>query len=320
MNAPDHGPDGGIPSLFERQVTRAAVLRGAVGAFGFLAGGGGAMAQEEKLQMRAIPSSGEQLPIIGCGTWRTFDVGADAASRAPLAEVLRVLFAAGGNVIDSSPMYGRSEGVVGDLLRDAQSRDKAFLATKVWTRGRREGVAQMQQSLTRFHVDRIELMQIHNLVDWRTQLATLKAWKQEKRVRYLGMTHYTVGAHAELEDVMRRETLDFIQINYAMDDRAVEDKILPLAASRGIAVLINQPFGGGGLLRRLRDRPLPDWAKEIGCATWAQILLKYVLSHPAVTCAIPGTSRPEHMRDNIRAGIGAMPDAAMRKRMVAALG
>jgi aryl-alcohol dehydrogenase-like predicted oxidoreductase len=296
-------------------------LRGSVGALGLLASGGmfGALAQAEKMQTRPIPSSGAQLPVIGCGTWQTFDVGDGASERAPLTEVLRVLFDAGGSVIDSSPMYGRSEGVVGDLLRDAGTRDKAFLATKVWTRGRREGIAQMQQSLSRFHTDHIELMQIHNLLDWRTHLATLRAWKQEGRIRYLGITHYTASAHAELEAIMRREALDFIQINYAMDDRAVEEKVLPLAASRGIAVLVNQPFGGGGLLRSLRDRPLPQWAAEIGCASWAQILLKYVLSHPAVTCAIPGTSRPEHMRDNVQAGIGALPDAAMRRTMVASL-
>lgn len=302
-------------------ITRAALLRGSLGALGLIACGGklGAQTQAEKMQTRPIPSSGVQLPVIGCGTWQTFDAGDNAADRAPLADVLRALFDAGGSVIDSSPMYGRSEGVVGDLLRQAQSRDKAFLATKVWTRGRREGIAQMQQSLARFHTDHVELMQVHNLLDWKAHLATLRAWKKEGRIRYLGVTHYTASAYRELEAIMRSETLDFIQINYAMDDRQVEEKILPLAAARGIAVLINQPFGGGSLLRTLRDRPLPDWAKDIGCASWAQILLKYVLSNPAVTCAIPGTRRPEHMRDNARAGIGVMPDAGLRKKMVAAL-
>jgi aryl-alcohol dehydrogenase-like predicted oxidoreductase len=304
-----------------RPVTRAAVLRGALGAFGLLAGGGklGAQAQTEKMDTRPIPSSGARLPVVGCGTWQTFDIGDSAADRGPRAEVLRVLFEAGGSVIDSSPMYGRSEAVVGDLLRDAKTRDKAFLATKVWIRGRREGIAQMQQSFARFQTDHVELMQVHNLLDWKTHLATLRGWKKEGRIRYLGVTHYTSSAYRELEAIMRNETLDFIQINYAMDDLGAEEKILPLAAARGIAVLINQPFGGGGLLRGLRDKPLPDWAKDIGCTSWAQILLKFVLGHPAVTCAIPGTSRPEHMRDNARAGMGAMPDAALRKKMIASL-
>ncbi len=307
--------------ILDDPVTRAALLRGSLGALGLFACGPklGAQTPAEKMQTRPIPSSGAQLPVIGCGTWQTFDVGANPPDRAPLADVLRALFDAGGSVIDSSPMYGRSEGVVGDLLAQAQSRDKAFLATKVWTGGRREGIAQMQQSMARFQTDHIELMQIHNLLDWKTHLAALRAWKQERRIGYLGITHYTSSAYGELEAIMRTETLDFIQINYAMDDRQAEEKILPLAAARGIAVLINRPFGGGALLRSLRDRPLPDWGKDIGCTSWAQILLKYVLSHPAVTCAIPATRRPEHMRDNIRAGIGVMPDAGLRKRMVAAL-
>ncbi len=271
------------------------------------------------MHTRKIPSSGADVPVIGCGTWRGFDVGESPRERAPLAEVLRVLFEAGGSVIDSSPMYGRAEAVVGDLLSAAHARDKAFIATKVWTSGRAAGIAQMQRSLRLLRTDRIELMQVHSLLDWRVHLATLRDWKAEDRIRYLGVTHYTPGAYDELERVMRGEKLDFVQLNYAIDDRAAERRLLPLAADRGIAVLVNQPFGGGGLLRSLHGRPLPDWAAEIGCESWPQILLKYVLGHPAVTCAIPGTGRPEHMAENARAGTGKLPDAAFRAKMLASL-
>jgi aryl-alcohol dehydrogenase-like predicted oxidoreductase len=292
-------------------------MRLAVGAASSLALGGSARAAGEKMQTRKIPSSGAALPVIGCGTWRTFDAGPTPAERGPLAEVLRTLFDAGGSVIDSSPMYGRAEAVTGDLLTAMKAQDKAFVATKVWTRGREAGIKQMELSLASLQRQRIELMQIHNLVDWRTQLATLRAWKAEKRIRYLGVTHYTESAHAELEAVMRSEALDFVQLNYSLDDRAAARRLLPLAAERGIAVLVNQPFGGGELLRALRGRPLPLWAADIGCESWAQILLKFCLAHPAVTCVIPGTSRAEHMADNVRAGFGALPDAATRAKIAA---
>lgn len=274
----------------------------------------------EKMQTRKIPSTGALLPVVGCGTWRTFDVGPAPAERAPLADVLDVLFDAGGSVIDSSPMYGAAEGVVGDLIASAGSRDKAFIATKVWTRGREQGIAQMRQSMALLRTDRIDLMQVHNLVDWRTHLATLRAWKREGRISYLGVTHYTTSAYDELEAVMRAETLDFVQLNYAINDRAAEQKLLPLAADRGIAVIVNQPFGGGDLFRSLRGRPLPDWAAEIDCRSWAQVLLKFVLGHPAVTCVIPGTGRPEHMRDNVGAGMGKMPDRALLQSMAESAG
>lgn len=273
----------------------------------------------EKMHLRVIPSSGAPLPVVGCGTWRTFDVGSQPNDRAPLAEVLRILFAAGGSVIDSSPMYGAAEGVVGDLLREMKARDKAFVATKVWTQGRAAGIAQMERSMQLMAADPIDLMQIHNLLDWRTHLATLRAWKAEGRIRYLGVTHYTTSAYAELEAVMRAEKLDFVQLNYALDDRQAEQRLLPLAAERGMAVLVNQPFGGGGLIRKLASRPLPAWAGEIGCTSWAQILLKFILGHPAVTCVIPGTGRPEHMKDNVGASFGIFPDEAMRKRMAASI-
>jgi diketogulonate reductase-like aldo/keto reductase len=272
------------------------------------------------MHQRKIPSSGEMLPVVGCGTWRTFDVGSRPDERRPLAEVLEILFAAGGSVIDSSPMYGAAEGVVGDLLTAAGTRSKAFIATKVWTSGRSSGIEQMQRSMALLETDRVDLMQIHNLLDWRTHLPTLRAWKGEGRIRYLGVTHYTPSAFDELEAVMRAEPWDFVQLNYALDDRAAEPRLLPLAAERGIAVIVNQPFGGGGLLRKLSTRKLPDWAGEIGCASWAQVLLKFVLANQAVTCAIPGTGKPEHMRDNVQAGLGAYPDAALLKRMIADVG
>ncbi|WP_085934776.1 aldo/keto reductase [Enhydrobacter aerosaccus] len=268
------------------------------------------------MHKRKIPSTGEELPVVGCGTWQTFDVGTGAAERAPLAEVLRILFEAGGSVIDSSPMYGRSEGVVGDLLAAAGSRDKAFVATKVWTTGRDAGIAQMERSFKLLRTDRIDLMQIHNLVDWQTHVPTLQAWKKEGRIRYLGITHYTESAHETLQSVLQRGGFDFVQVDYALDDRGVERRLLPFAAEHGIAVIVNQPFGGGGLLRKLSGRRLPDWAAEIDCTSWAQILLKFVLAPLAVTCVIPGTGKPEHMRDNVRAGFGPYPDAALLRRMI----
>jgi diketogulonate reductase-like aldo/keto reductase len=302
-----------------RDLNRQAFIRGAAAAALTGALGRNAPAQEipEKMQTRPIHSSGASLPVIGCGTWRVFDVGSRPEERAPLAGVLSILFEAGGSVIDSSPMYGPAEAVAGDLLAASNTRDRAFIATKVWTSGRDQGIAQMQQSLDHFRTGHIDLMQVHNLLDWRTHLATLRAWKKEGRIRYLGVTHYTSSAYGELEAVMRREALDFVQLNYAMNDRAAEKTLLPLAADRGISVLVNQPFGGGGLLRSLLGKPLPGWAGEIGCRSWAQILLKFVLGHPAVTCVIPGTGQPQHMRDNVQAGFGAMPGEKMRQTMAA---
>jgi len=269
---------------------------------------------------RAIPSTGEQLPVVGCGTWRTFDVGSDASAQARLAEVLKTLFAAGGSVIDSSPMYGSSEQVAGALLTQLDAHSKAFVATKVWTQGRDAGIEQMEESMRRLQQKRIDLMQVHNLVDWRTQLATLRDWKARGRIRYIGITHYTSSAFDDVASVMRSEKPDFVQINYAADDRDAEKRILPLARDLGIGVVINQPFGGGGLLSRVGKTPLPAWAADIGCTTWAQVLLKFVLAQPAVTVVIPGTGRPGYMADNVHAGVAPFPDEAMRKRIVAAIG
>ena len=267
-------------------------------------------AQAARMTTRPIPVTGEALPVIGCGTWIGFDHPPGSAEYQRLPGVLDALFAAGGSVVDSSPMYGRAEENTGQLLAAAKQRSRAFLATKVWTSGRAAGIAQMEQSFARLATDRIDLMQVHNLVDWRTHLATLRGWKEQKRVRYVGITHYTASAYAEVEAVLRAEKLDFLQINYSFDDRAAGQRLLPLAAERGVAVIVNMPFGGGGLLRRLRNQPLPGWAGEIGCTSWAQVLLKFVLSHPAVTCTIPGTGRAEHMADNAAAGSGPFPDAA----------
>ncbi|MGQ2998853.1 aldo/keto reductase [Variovorax sp.] len=272
------------------------------------------------MNTRPIPSTQEALPVIGCGTWIGFDQRPGSEEYQRLAGVLEALFAAGGTVIDSSPMYGRSEESTGELLAAtaaARGTRRPFLATKVWTSGREAGIAQMEQSFARLRTERVDLMQIHNLVDWRTQLATLREWKTQGRVRYLGITHYTASAYDEVEAVLRAQPLDFLQINYSLDARAAGERLLPLAAERGVAVIVNMPFGGGGLLRRLRERALPGWAAEIGCASWAQVLLKFVLSHPAVTCTIPGTSRAAHMAENAAAGAGPVPDAAFWKRRAA---
>jgi aryl-alcohol dehydrogenase-like predicted oxidoreductase len=271
-----------------------------------------------RVTRRTIPSTGEPLPVIGCGTWRTFDVGDDARAQARLAAVLQILFAAGGSMIDSSPMYGSSEAVAGTLLTRLDAHGKAFVATKVWTEGQAAGIAQMEESMRRLQQPRIDLMQVHNLLDWRTQLATLRDWKARGRIRYIGITHYTSSAFGEVEAVMRSETPDFVQINYAANGREAEQRILPLAADLGIGVVINQPFGGGGLLARVSRIPVPPWAADIGCTTWAQILLKFVLAQPAVTVVIPGTGRPEYMTDNVRAGVGPYPDKSLCRRIVAA--
>lgn len=272
------------------------------------------------MHTRVIPSSGAALPVIGCGTWIGFDVGARPAELPQRAAVLSELFSAGGRVVDSSPMYGSAEQVVGELLDGSDSRPQAFLATKVWTSGKRAGIAQMERSMVLLRSSHIDLLQIHNLVDWRTHLDTLRAWKAEGRISYIGVTHYTESAHAELEQVLRTTPLDFVQFNYSMAARNAEKRLLPLAAERDVAVLVNLPFGGGSVLRSLRGKPLPAWAAEIGCASWNQLLLKFVLAQPAVTCVIPGTSNAVHMRDNTAAGTGELPGPGFWKDRVADLG
>ena len=266
---------------------------------------------------RSIPGSAEALPVVGMGTWQTFDVGGDPAGRENLRSVLRAFVAGGGRVIDSSPMYGTSEAVYGDLAAELALRDRMFTATKVWTRGREQGIAQMRQSMRRMRVGRLDLMQVHNLLDAGTHLRTLREWKDQGLVRYLGVTHYQESAHDDVARVIRTEPVDFIQINYSVLERAAERMLLPLAQERGVAVIVNRPFGGGGLFGRVRGRPLPDWAREYDAASWAQLFLKFVVGHPAVTCAIPATARVEHVTDNLGAARGRLPDQRGRARIAA---
>ena len=266
---------------------------------------------------RAIPSTGERLPAIGVGTWQTFDVGPDAAARRALKEVLVAFAKAGGRVVDSSPMYGSSESVTGDLVAELGLAPNLFFATKVWTSGRDEGLRQMETSFSRLRVPRMDLMQVHNLVDTAVHTKTLQDWKARGRIRYLGITHYTSSAYAEVERWLRTGNYDFLQINYSLGERESAERLLPLAQEKKVAVIANRPFGEGALFSRVRGKALPGWAGEIGAATWAQFFLKWIISHPAITCAIPGTGKPEHMLDNLAAGTGALPDAAMRAKMSA---
>jgi aryl-alcohol dehydrogenase-like predicted oxidoreductase len=274
-------------------------------------GGGAAMLQ------RPVPRSGELLPAIGLGTWQTFDVGGSAEERAPLAEVLRLFLGGGGRVVDSSPMYGRAEGVTGDLLAGTTPAPGPFLATKVWTTGRSQGEAQMRESARRLRSERIDLMQVHNLLDWETHLPVLRAWKEQGRIRHLGVTHYAPSSFPLLERMLATERLDFVQLPYSIGSRDAEKRLLPAAAESGTAVLVMRPFEEGALFSAVRGKPLPGWAAEIGAATWAQAFLKFVISHPAVTCAIPATRRADHVLDNLASGSGAMPDERMRRRMAA---
>jgi diketogulonate reductase-like aldo/keto reductase len=295
-------------SLSRREFLRVALGAGALGLTG-----GSAMA--DSILRKSIPTTGESLPAIGLGTWQTFDVGAGQSSREPLKAVLREFVRQGGSVIDSSPMYGKSESVAGDLATELGVHKQLFLATKVWTSGRAAGIRQMEESFKRLRTRRMDLMQVHNLVDYRTHLATLRQWKEEGKIRYIGVTHYTASAHDELARVLTSEDLDFVQVNYSIAEREAERRLLPVAAEKRIAVLANRPLAAGGLFSRVRGKPLPAWAKEIGCASWAQFFLKFVISHPAVTCAIPATSKIEHLVDNMHAGMGPLPDAATRERM-----
>ena len=264
---------------------------------------------------RTIPGTGETLPVIGLGTWHVFDVGADAAARAPLRDVLRTFFAAGGRMVDSSPMYGTSESVVGDLCTDLSICEPLFVATKVWTSGREAGIQQMETSFKRLRVEKMDLMQVHNLLDVATHTKTLADWKAKGRVRFVGITHYTSSAYADVEKWLKTGQYDFLQINYSLAERESAQRLLPLARERKVAVIANRPFAEGAMFRRVRGKPVPEWAKEAGMATWAQYFLKWIVSHPAVTCAIPGTGRADHLADNLAAGTGALPDEALRMRM-----
>lgn len=280
--------------------------------------GGAATVEEQDLITRSIPSTGETIPVLGLGTSGPFEVGRSPAEREPLRAVLAAFFAGGGRLIDTSPMYSTAEEVLGDLLT-SQMHAGVFVATKVWTRGERAGIEQMTHSAQLLKRERLDLIQVHNLVDLPTHLATLRRWKDEGRVRYLGITHYTVGAHEELGRIIEREPLDFVQLNYSAVTRDAERRLLPLAAERGVAVIVNRAFEDGALFARTRDQPVPEWAAEFDATSWAQIFLKYVIAHPAVTCVIPATGRVRHLEDNLAAARGRLPDAAQRERIVATL-
>lgn len=269
------------------------------------------VARAEPILTRPIGAGGEQIPAVGLGTYQAFDVTGAAE---PQREVLRSFLELGGKLVDSSPMYGRAEAVVGRLARELKV--KPFWATKVWTRGGQAGLEQMRRSQEL--MGPIDLMQVHNLLDLGTHMATLKAWKAEGRLRYTGVTHYRASAHAELEGVLKKHRPDFLQINYSVAEPEAAQRLLPLARDLGVAVIVNRPLGGGALIRRLAARPLPEWAAEAGCDSWAQMLLKYCLANPAVTCVIPATSKPRHLRDNMGAGFGKLPDERWRRRIVSA--
>jgi aryl-alcohol dehydrogenase-like predicted oxidoreductase len=265
---------------------------------------------------RKIPKSGDLLPVVGIGTYDTFDVGAKAPERTELKQVLLEFAALGGTVIDSSPMYGEAERVVGDLTGELNNRDQFFFATKVWTSGQQAGVRQMEQSFKLMRTTHMDLMQIHNLLDLDVHTRTLREWKASGKIRHMGITHYHAGAHAELEKLIKTNTYDTVQFNYSLVEREAEARLLPACLDAGVAVIINRPFAQANLFGRVKGKPLPPWCADMDCNSWAQFFLKYLLGHPAVTCVIPGTRRVTHLKDNMQAGMGRLPDAAMRKRML----
>jgi diketogulonate reductase-like aldo/keto reductase len=285
-------------------------------AAGFLLPSGATCAESSVRLTRAIPSSGEKLPVIGLGTWNVFDVDLTPANEKQLGDVLSLFVKLGGRVVDSSPMYGRAEQVIGTLASKLGLHDKLFLATKVWTRGKEAGIESMERSMSRLQTKRIDLMQVHNLVDVDTQLAMMRDWKAQGRFRYIGITHYNANAFGEVEKALQREKVDFLQINYSIMEREAEERILPLAQDRQVAVIINRPFGGGDLFSRVRSKPLPDWAAEFDCRSWAQFFLKWIVAHSAVTCAIPATNNAKHLEDDLQGGIGRLPDEKTRSRMI----
>jgi len=275
-----------------------------------------ASATEARVIKKTIPSSGERLSVIGLGTSRTFDVGGSESSISPLVEVIQAFFDRGGQLIDSSPMYGSAESVTGALLKQVKNKQGLFTATKVWTNGKDEGMRQMQHSMERIGVDTIDLMQIHNLRDWRVHIDTLADWKAQGKIRYIGITTSHGRYHEDLEKIMQQLPLDFVQFSYNITNRVAEQRLLPIARERGIATLINRPFQRGSLFRLVKGEPLPEWATEIDCASWGQFFLKFIASHPGVTCIIPATSKLKHMVDNMAAGYGRLPDERTRQRMI----
>ena len=295
---------------------------GAIGAAGLTAvlQGPAVAAQPKSIITRPIPSTGEVLPVVGLGSWITFNVGDDEVARASCAEVMRNFFLAGGRLIDSSPMYGSSQEVIGEGLKKLGKTPAVFSADKVWTTWGAKGPAQIATSRQRWGVQGFDLLEVHNLLSWQEHLPTLLAMKAAGQLRYVGITTSHGRRHGELERIMRTHPVDFVQVTYNVVDREVEDRILPLAQERGIAVIINRPFQQGALIRRVEGFPLPAWAAEIDCAGWAQFLLKFIVSHPAVTCAIPATTNAEHVRENMGAAYGRLPDNAMRQRIATYVG
>lgn len=265
---------------------------------------------------KAVPSTGERLSVIGLGTSRTFNVDSRTAASSPLLDVMQAFFDNDGQLIDSSPMYGSAEAATGAMLERVTNTENLFTATKVWINGKREGIEQMEQSMRRLGVDRIDLMQIHNLRDWRTHIETLLEWKAAGKVRYIGITTSHGRYHDQLEDILQLLPLDFVQFSYNILDRDAEKRLLPIAADKGIATLINRPYQRGGLFGKVRGKSLPAWAAEFDCASWGQFFLKFIVSHPDVTCVIPATSKLKHMVDNMAAGYGRLPDKSTRRRMI----
>ncbi len=268
------------------------------------------------LQRRSIPSSGEKIPVVGVGTWRTFDAGNDKHKRETLKQVLRNLVSNNASVVDSSPMYGSSEAVAGDLSGELKIQSSLFLATKVWTTGEHQGIEQMNDSFRKMKASVIDLMQVHNLLDVKTHLKTLYHWKEQGRIRYIGITHYLPSFYNEMQQLIQKEKLDFVQCCYNIQTIDAEKQLLPVAKDKGIAVLINRPFQEGALFQQVSGKHLPEWAGELGILNWAQFFLKFILSHPSVTCVIPGTSNPNHLLENIQAGNGSFPDENVRKKML----
>lgn len=305
-----------MPTLFNPRLKRRQLLQWLAGGSASLLLGAVQGQPGSALHTRVIPSSGERLPVIGLGSWLTFGIDADdTAEMAARQAILKEFLARGGGVLDSSPMYGTAQEVIGRCLHNIGHYRGLFAATKVWVRGYRNGIQQMERSRLLWKLPRFDLMQVHNLLDWQTHLPTLQSMKAEGRLRYVGVTTSHGRRHDELMRIMRSQKIDFVQFTYNLLDREAEQYILPMAADKGIAVIINRPFQRGGLFKHVGKHALPSWAREIDCANWAQFFLKFIVSHPAVTCAIPATSQSPHLKENMAAAYGAMPDQAMRKRM-----
>ncbi|RRB02846.1 aldo/keto reductase [Larkinella rosea] len=309
--------DSGAPLPSRREALRLlAISASALGVSGLT---GFSLTTQSTMLNRSIPSTKEKLPVVGIGTWQTFDVSGTSAHD-ELLQTLKAVHKAGGKLIDSSPMYGRSEEVVGELTALSGIQNQFFYATKVWTRGREAGIRQMEESMRKMQRTSMDLMQIHNLVDWKTHLETLKTWKTAGKIRYIGITHYTDSMHDELINIISKFPIDFVQFNYSILARNAEKKLLPMAQDKGLATIINQPYAEGRLFSLVKGKPVPVWATENDITTWAQFFLKFIVSHPAVTCVIPGTSDPKHAADNMLAGYGRLPDPALREKMATLIG